>query len=218
MAFPRLNALSFWLLLFGGIILYSGLRLGRRAGRLRLDELPAAVGALARPWPGPVDRGPACDRHLIADRGDQLPLHHPQHARARNAAVADAAVHVDDRDLLDHDRGRRAGAGGSAHDAAARPQLRHELLQPGPLRQRAALPAPVLVLLAPGGVRDGAARVRNDLRDPAGVLAQAAVRLSRARVLHRGDRLPRLPGLGPPHVRGRVLGAAADLVHVHVAA
>ncbi len=102
MAFPRLNALSFWLLLFGGIVLYSGFVWGGGPPDSGWTSYPP-LSVLTRARPGPVDRRPARDRHLVADRRDQLPLHHPQHARARDAAVADAAVHVDDRDLLDHD-------------------------------------------------------------------------------------------------------------------
>ena len=45
MAFPRLNALSYWLFLFGGIDPAAlVLRQGRRR-QLRLDGLPAALGA-----------------------------------------------------------------------------------------------------------------------------------------------------------------------------
>ena len=47
MAFPRLNALSYWLFLFGGIVLFS--RSSRRAApRARLDELRAALGPRTR--------------------------------------------------------------------------------------------------------------------------------------------------------------------------
>ena len=76
----------------------------------------------------------------------------------------------------------------------------------GEQRQPDPLPAPVLVLRAPRGLRGGAARLRHDLGDRAGVLAQAAVRLQGAGRISAGcDRLPGLPGLGPPHVRDRVL-------------
>ena len=54
MAFPRLNALSYWLFLFGGIILMLVLRQGRRRA-LRLDVLPAALGGDHRQRPGPLD-------------------------------------------------------------------------------------------------------------------------------------------------------------------
>ena len=43
-AFPRLNALSFWLFLFGSTIVVVGLLHPRRRGGLRLDGLRAAVG------------------------------------------------------------------------------------------------------------------------------------------------------------------------------
>ena len=42
-AFPRLNALSFWLFLFGSTIVAVGLPHPRRRGGLRLDGLRAAV-------------------------------------------------------------------------------------------------------------------------------------------------------------------------------
>ena len=45
MAFPKLNAASFWLLLFGGTVMYSKLRVRRSPG-CRVDRLPAAVGDL----------------------------------------------------------------------------------------------------------------------------------------------------------------------------
>ena len=56
MAFPRLNALSYWLYLLGGLILYFELlRQGRRR-RGRLDVVRDALdAALARPRPGPLD-------------------------------------------------------------------------------------------------------------------------------------------------------------------
>ena len=49
MAFPRLNALSYWLFLLGGIVLLLELlRDGRRARR-RLDGVPAALETRTRP-------------------------------------------------------------------------------------------------------------------------------------------------------------------------
>ena len=57
-AFPRLNALSFWLFLFGSTIVVSGFLTPGGAGGLRLDGLHAAVdrGALPRRRREPVDR------------------------------------------------------------------------------------------------------------------------------------------------------------------
>ena len=215
MAFPKLNAASFWLLLFGGTGHVLELRVRRRTGR-RLDRLPAAVDHLARPRHRLLDRWPAHPVAVVDPGRDQLHLHHPQHARARHAADADAAVHLVHRLLLDHDRGRPAGVVGGADDAAARPQLRHALLH-RQRRQPDPLPALLLVLRAPRGVRGGAARVRHDLGDPAGVLAQADLRLQGAGLLGGGDRVPGLPGLGPPHVRGGILDAGRHLVHGRIA-
>ena len=46
MAFPRLNALSYWLLLGGGIVLYVSFW---NPPGSRLDRLPAALDAFSRP-------------------------------------------------------------------------------------------------------------------------------------------------------------------------
>ena len=57
MAFPRLNAFSYWLYLGGGITMRLGLRHRRRRRRVRLVRLHAAVGPGPLPRPGrrPVD-------------------------------------------------------------------------------------------------------------------------------------------------------------------
>ncbi len=68
MAFPRLNALSFWLLLFGGMVMYSSFLWGG-GRRRRLDVLSAAQRAVARARAGPVDRRPAHPRHLVVRSG-----------------------------------------------------------------------------------------------------------------------------------------------------
>ena len=105
MAFPRLNAASFWLLLFGGLLLYSSFLFGGGARR-RLDRLPAAIGDLARARRGLLDPRPARADDLLGAGRDQLHLHHPPHAGAGDAADPDAALHLDDRVLLDHDHRR----------------------------------------------------------------------------------------------------------------
>ena len=59
-AFPRINALSFWMVPVAGLIMLVGLPDQGRRGGGRLDRLRAAVRAerAARPeGPGPVDRG-----------------------------------------------------------------------------------------------------------------------------------------------------------------
>ena len=63
-----------------------GLRLGRRRRRRGLDGLPAALGAVARARDRPLDRRPPHHHDQLGDRGHQLHLHDPQHARARACA------------------------------------------------------------------------------------------------------------------------------------
>ena len=83
MAFPRLNALSFWLLLCGGIVFYATLLLA--PARSRLVELSAAVEhpVLAQRRSGRLDLPDPPHRHLLAGRRDQLLRDDRQHARAR---------------------------------------------------------------------------------------------------------------------------------------
>ena len=64
MAFPRLNALSYWFYLFGGLTMLVGLPHRRRRRRLRLDRLRAAVVGhpLARRRRRPVAPRPRAHR------------------------------------------------------------------------------------------------------------------------------------------------------------
>ena len=201
MAFPRLNAMSFWLLLFGGIVLYSSFLFGSAPESgwtsypplsvldpglgqdfwivgLHIVGLSSIIGAINF----------ICTIHNMRAPGmrlSRMPLFTWTIDIYSIMIMASAPVFAGALTMLLLDR----NFGTNFYDPER--------------RQRAAVPAPVLVLLAPGGLRDGAARIRHDLRDPAGVLAQAAVRLQGAGLLGRGDRLPRLPGVGPPHVRRR---------------
>ena len=131
-------------------------------------------------------------------------VHDPQHARAGHDDDAHAGVRVDDaRDRVPHavrDAARHRGADHGLHG----PQLPHELLQCGRGRRSADVPEPVLDLRPSRGVHPHPPGHGHRLRDPAGVLAQAAVRLRGRRVLRHRDRLPRLGRVGAPHVRRRV--------------
>ncbi len=69
MAFPRVNALSFWMLPLAGLVLYSSYAAGR-PGRRRLDPVRPAVGGGRRP--GQLDRHRPVDRRPAAGR-DQPP-------------------------------------------------------------------------------------------------------------------------------------------------
>ncbi len=130
MAFPKLNALSYWLTLFGGIAFYCSRLLRAAAGRL--DDVRAALGRplFAERRGRRVDIPDPPDRHLVARRRDQLRRDDPQHARARHELGPHAAVRVvDPRVQLPADRGAALDRGGG-HDAADRPPLRHLVLRP----------------------------------------------------------------------------------------
>ena len=72
MAFPRLNALSYWLFVLGGVVLYLSFFAERRRGARGLDVVRAARdAALARPRPGPVDLEPAHPVGVVTRRRDQ---------------------------------------------------------------------------------------------------------------------------------------------------
>src|SRR5207237_10477497 len=98
-------------------------------------------------------------------------------------------------------------------DAAARPPRSDALLLTLAGREPGALPARVLVLRAPGGVHHGVARLRDDLGDPAGLLAQADLRLQGGGVLDARDRLLLAARVGAPHVHGGTAGRARLLLH-----
>ena len=200
MAFPRINALSFWLLPLGGLLMASGFLVSRWRGRVRLDRVPAADPCeVQRHRHGPVDRRPHPHRHELDPGRHQLPGHDLQDARAGHDAVPDADPRVD--------RARDERARGDGHarpderadDAVHRPQLRRRVLRAGP-GPGGALPERVLVLLAPGGLHHGPDRDGHHQRGPAGLLAQAAVRLQGVRVRDRRHRRPRVLRVGPPHV------------------
>ena len=84
------------------------------------------------------------------------------------------------------------------------------IFDPGARRRPGAVPAPVLVLLASGGVHHGAAGHGRDQRTGFGVLAQAGVRLRLRGVLERRDRGARLPGVGPSPVRQHAVGVCGN--------
>ena len=219
-AFPRLNALSYWLFAPRRRRAHALLLRRGRRGDVGLDVVPAAVRRGGRERPGPVDPLAAHPHRVVARRRDQLHRHDPQHADARHDVDADAALRLVDLHL------RVAAHGGApdplrrAHAAAPRP--RHldralggadELLRPGGRRRSGPLPARVLVLRAPRGLHHGAARVRDRLRGAARLRPQADLRLQGGRVLDGRDRLLLDARLGAPHVHGRPPELAERVLH-----
>src|SRR3954470_8050203 len=215
MAFPKLNAASFWLLLFGGMTMYSSFGFGGAPDAgwtgypplsvispghgidfwivgLHILSLSSILGAINF----------ICTIHNMRAPGMRLtrmPLFtwcidfYSIMIVGALPVLSGALTML----LLDRNYGTPFFTANGGN--------------PG------ALPALLLFLRPPRGVRGGAPRVRHDLRDPAGVRAQADLRLQSAGLLGGGDRVPGLPGLGPPHVRGRILDAGQHLVHGRVA-
>ena len=109
MAFPRLNMLSWWLLVAGGVGAVRD-RIFWDAAVGRLDLLHAAVGHdfLAGTRHRRLDPGPAPRRHLLDPRRDQLHRDDPQHARPGHEPQPHAAVRLDDPDLLVPDHASRS--------------------------------------------------------------------------------------------------------------
>ncbi len=111
MAFPRLNALSYWLYLMGGIVLMGSFWATGGAAKIGWTGYPPLSDSHS-PGTG-VDLW-ILGLHLlsIASLGgcDQLRRDDPQHAHRRHDLDADAALRLDDRHLrLAADRGA-AGA------------------------------------------------------------------------------------------------------------
>ena len=185
MAFPRLNALSYWLFLFGGIVLLLSFFAAGRRGARRLDELPAATRSTCR--------GTGQDLWILS-------LHILTVASLAGAINFVVTIHNLRTQGMTWTRlplfvwsievyaglliARPADALGRPDAAPARPAGGHELLRPERGRQRDPLPARLLVLRPPRGLHHGPARLRDHLRDPAGLRAQADLRL-------QGDRRSR---------------------------
>ena len=221
MAFPRLNALSYWLYAFAGLVFCSSFFASGGAANTGWTAYPPlsleALGNGQDLW--------ILSIHILtissaAGRG-QLHRDDPQHAHARDVVDADPAVRLVGRGVRVAADRRPARALGRADDAAARTAVpRHVPLLPtrrvgcGWLTDP--VPARVLVLRAPRGLHHGAAGVRDHLRGHPGVRAQADLRLQGRRVLDGRDRLLLDARVGAPHVRGRDADLPQHLVHARL--
>ncbi len=209
MAFPRLNALSYWLFLFGGDRPLHAASWPRAAPR------PAA----GRCYP------PLSEKEFSPGNGVDLwilSLHLLSIASligAINFVVTIANMRAAGMTWMRmplfvwsmHDLRRSMlilvlpVALGRADAPAARPSLRRlALLQAGPGRQRPALAERLLVLRAPRGLHHDPAGDGDRLRDHPRLLAQADLRLQGDRLLDDRHRLRLDARLGPPPVHGRL--------------
>ena len=200
-AFPRLNAYSYWLFLLGGLFLYSSFFLG---GAPNCGWFCYAPNSIFDPSVGPTFYALGLIITGIAST-----------AGAVNLAVTVINMRAPGMSLfrvpvLRVDGTRGAAAPGvlaadhhrRAVPAALRPGVRNPLLRSDEGWGPDPVAAPVLAVRAPRGLHPRLARVRDRERDPAGLQPQAAVRLPVRRVLGDRDRVHRVRRVGAPHVRG----------------
>ncbi len=177
-AFPRLNAFSYWLFLFGALIVMSSfLTPGGAADFGWTAYTPLSdAGALARRRRRPVDHGSGGRWSRHDPRRRQL--HHHDHlpAGARHDDVPDADLHLEHLRHVVPGPDGVPGADGRAVRARRGPALRRARVRPRE-RRRDPLAARVLVLRPPRGLHPRAAVLRHHHRGDPGVRPQAAVRL-----------------------------------------
>ena len=86
MAYPRINALSLWLIPLAALFMFSSFFVEGGSAAGRLDRVPARLTGktfTARPRHRPLDPRRPDPRHLLRRRRDQLPRHDDDDARAR---------------------------------------------------------------------------------------------------------------------------------------
>ena len=201
MAFPRLNALSFWLLLAGGIVFYasifwtppeagwssyvplSSITYSPSGGQdawiflIHLTGISSLIGAINFYATIANMRAPGMSWGRLPLFVWAILTYSVLLIFALPVIAAAVTMLLTDRHFGTH------------------------FFDPDERRLGAAVATPVLVLRAPRGLHHDPARIRRRLGDPSGVRAQADLRLQGDRGIDRRDRLPRLPDLGPPHVR-----------------
>ena len=212
LAFPRINLLSLYIYWIGGVFtLYAMIAGGVDTGWTFYTPY-SATGSNTNVVP--VGARHLHRRLLVDPDRPELHRHHPPDARARHDLVPPAAVRVG---ALRHQPGPGARHAGDRHhhrDAGRRARLRLRHLRPGPRRRPGAVPAPVLVLLAPGRLHHDPAGAGRDERADLDLLEEDHLRLQLRGVLVAGDRGVRLHRVGAPHVRGRHLDLRRDGVLV----
>jgi hypothetical protein len=204
MAFPRLNAFAFWLAVPGSLLVLMSMPLGGfETGWTGYPPLstrgPMGVqlfflGVFIVGWSSVLG-----GLNLIATT-----------LRMRAPGMGGAGDFDDhpDCDTVDRSLVPIGDVRAPAGDAFLRSDAR---------RQPDFVPAPVLVLLAPGGVYLRPARFWRHLRTAAGIRAQASIRLQVDRSVLYRYRRDWLPGLGAPYVRrrdGRIPARAVYVQHV----
>ncbi len=187
-AFPRLNAWSYWMYLFGGLALYASMFFSPpEAGwfsyvPLSLKQYSATNGQEA--WIYMVHLTGLSS--IIGAINFIATIHNMRAPGMGWGRIPLFVWTILIYAVPDHPRAHEPGRDGD--DAAAGPQLRHRVLRPRARGLGVVVAAPVLVLRPPRGLHPGLARVRRLLRGAAGVRAQADLRLQGDRCLDGRDR------------------------------
>ena len=131
-AFPRLNAFSYWIYLAGGILLWTAFAFNTGRGQ-RLVQLrpPGRTGVRSRQACRYLGADDHLHRALCARGVDRNHLHCLQAAGARNDARPHPTVRMGDGRHLFHRPLGDAGGNAVEHDADPRPARRHAFLQSG---------------------------------------------------------------------------------------
>ena len=187
MAFPRLNALSYWLFVLGGIVLWLSWFSKGGAAHAGWWSYPTLSENFPFTSPGHGQDYWILSIHILTLSSllgaiNFIVTIHNMRAPGMTWMRMPLFVWAIETYAILLLAGA-AGALGGGDAAAARPHGRDALLHPVARRQHLALPAHVLVLRAPRGLHHGAARLRDDLGDHPGLLAQADLRLQGGRVL-----------------------------------
>ena len=203
-AFPRLNAFSYWTFLAGAIILKISWFTGGATnagwfGYAPLTSVQQNPGTGIDYWIVSLQ----VFGHRVTGRVVQFHGHHHQHEGAGHVLHASSAVHLDDVYHEHPDCSCIPGHHGRSNRIVLRPQLRHELLQRRAGRRPGTLAAPLLGVRTSGGVYSHSARDGHRLGNTAYLLQEAAIRLPGDRACGRNHRVHGLDGVEPSHVHRR---------------
>ena len=203
-AFPRLNMLSYWLFLFGGIIAGSGFLTPQGAADFGWFAYTPLSDAIRSPgvggdlwimglWMaglGTILGAVNFITTIICMRAPGMTMFRMPHLRLEHAGHQPAGAD------------RVPGAGRCAALAGGRPPARRPRVR-HLARWRDPVATPVLVLRPSRGLHHRAAVLRHRHRDPAGLQPKADLRLHRPGRRHARHRDPVGRRVGAPHVRHR---------------
>ena len=193
MAFPRLNAVAFWLIPPAGLLLISSYFITGAAQSGWTAYPPLSI---TTPASGQIIwilsvllLGGSSIFGGINFIATVLKLRRP----GLKLMQLPMYCHADQ-----HSRGAlHPSSGWNADSAQFRHRCPHRLLQPRPGRKCSGLSTPFLVLFPPSRLHHGVTSLRAGQRNPAGALPKAPVRLRHDGVFDHGDCDPGSGGLGP---------------------